>query len=175
MKKDKENHPSEARGQILEDMTPLEILESAIYDEQSACDFYSYLFNQIRNQSGKEKFKFLAEDEKRHRSILEKEYQKESKGRRFKFNPKKAKTIKVKVDSESSASSALDLAIQAERGAYKFYTRAAEKVKSQSSKNMFLRLAEEEDRHYNLLAAERQALSSNFYWYEYDVPGVMEE
>jgi rubrerythrin len=175
MKKDKGNLPSEARGRVPEDMTPLEILESAIYDEQSACDFYSYLSGQIRNQSGKEKFKFLAEDEKRHRSILEKEYQKESKGRRFRFNPKKAKTTKVKVDSESSASSALDLAIQAERGAYKFYTSAAEKVKSQFSKSMFLVLAEEEDRHYNLLAAERQALSSNFYWYEYDVPGVMEE
>jgi rubrerythrin len=175
MKKDKRNLPSEASGQVSKDTIPLEILESAIYDEQSACDFYLYLSGLIKNQSGKEKFRFLAEDEKRHRYILEKEYCEESKEKKFKFDSKKEKIMKIKIDDQSSASDALDLAIRAERGAYKFYMEAFKKVQAQASKNMFLKLAEEEDRHYNLLAAERQALSNNFYWYEYDVPGVMEE
>ena len=156
-------------------MTPLEILELAIYNEQSACEFYLHLSNQIKSQSGKDKFKFLAEDEKRHRHILEKEYYKENKGKGFRFDSEKAKAIKVEVDTQSSAIDALDLAIQAEREAYKFYTQASEKVKEQASKDMFLKLAGEEDGHYNVLAAERQALSNNFYWYGYDVPGVMEE
>ena len=156
-------------------MSPSEILELAIYDEQAACDFYLNLSGQIKNPSGKKKFEFLAKDEKRHRDLLEGEYNKENGGKRFKFDAEKRKEIEVKVDDQSSASDALDLAIQAERGAYKFYVGASEKIETQASKKMFLKLAEEEDKHYNLLAAERQALSNNFYWYDYDVPGVMEE
>ena len=175
MKKKKAGLPSEVSGKISKEMSSLRILEMAIYSEQSAYDFYLNLSNQIENQSGKEKFKFLAEDEKRHRCMLEGEYLRENKQSKFKFDAKKVKSIEAKIDTQSSAVDALDLAIQLEREAYKFYIRASEKAEEQPGKKMFLKLAEEEDRHYNVLAAERQALSSNFYWYEYNVPGVMEE
>ncbi len=175
MEKDKPNVASEASGQISENMTPLQILELAIYNEQSAYDFYLDLSSQIENQSGREKFGFLAQDEKRHKGLLEGQYQRESKGEKLGFDPKRVKYVKVKVDTQSSATDALDLAIQAEREAYKFYTQASQETKDQSGKSLFLKLAEDEDKHYNLLSAERQALSNNFYWYGYDVPGVMEE
>jgi len=175
MIKGKEDLPSEVSGEISKEMTSLQILEMAIYSEQSACDFYLSLSNQIENQSGKEKFRFLAEDEKRHRCMLEGEYLRENRQIVFKFDSTKVKSIKAMADTQSSAVDALDLAIGLEREAYKFYTQASEKAEDQPGKMMFLKLAEEEDRHYNVLAAERQALSNNFYWYEYDVPGVMEE
>ena len=39
---------------------------------------------------------------------------------------------------------------------------------------MFSMLAEQEDRHFNILMAEKQALMDQFYWFSLDTPGIME-
>jgi len=39
---------------------------------------------------------------------------------------------------------------------------------------MFLMLAEQEDRHFNLLTAEKQSLIGQFYWFDIGTPGMME-
>jgi len=39
---------------------------------------------------------------------------------------------------------------------------------------MFLMLAGEEEKHYSVLMAEKQALIDQFYWFSLDTPGIME-
>jgi len=163
----------EAEGEMKSEMNALEALSLAIYNEQSAFDFYANLSQIIKNESAKEKFKFLASDEKRHREILEayflKVYQKP-----FLFDPLKVKSIGVEVRDNTTASEALDIGIKAEKEAYNFYHTNADSSSDPDAKKMFSMLAEQEDRHFNILMAEKQALMDQFYWFSLDTPGIME-
>jgi rubrerythrin len=174
MKKKERKVYKEAQGKIKAEVTGLEALSLAIYNEQSAFDFYTKLYDTIKNPSGREKFKFLASDEKRHRELLEKYYSKISGGKEFPFDPGKVKTIQVEIKDNTTAYEALDIGIKAEKEAYEFYNRSAESSKDPEAKKMFLMLAGEEDRHYNVLMAEKQALIDQFYWFSLDTPGIME-
>lgn len=174
MKNEEKEDYKEAEGKIKAEVTGLEALFMAIYNEQSAFDFYTKLSNTIKNPSGKEKFKFLASDERRHRELLEKHYAKISGGEGFPFDPNKVKTIKVAVRDNTTASEALDIGIKAEKEAYEFYRKSAESSKDPETKKMFLMLAGEEDKHYNVLMGEKQALIDQFYWFSLDTPGIME-
>jgi rubrerythrin len=174
MKKKEKKVYKEAEGEIKAEVSGLEALSLAIYNEQSAFDFYTKLSDIIKNPSGKEKFKFLASDEKRHRELLEKYYTQASGERKFPFDANKMKKIQVEVKDSTTAYEALDIGIKAEKEAYEFYTRSAESSKDLKAKKMFLMLAGEEDKHYNVLMAERQALIDQFYWFSLDTPGIME-
>ena len=174
MKEDEKRIYREAEGKVGPEVTVLEALATAIYNEQSAFDFYTGLSEIIKNQSGKEKFKFLAADEKRHRELLEAHYKKLTSGKEFPFDPTKLKAIQVEVRDNTTAAEALDIGIKAEKEAYEFYSKAAEEIEEPDAKKMFLMLAEQEDGHYNLLTAEKQALTGQFYWFDSDTPGMME-
>ena len=174
MKEKEKKAYKEAEGQIASEMSAIEALSVAIYNEQSAFDFYTKLSDTIKNKSGKEKFKFLAADERRHRKLLEDHYQKVTGGKEFPFDPGKVKAVEVDVRDNTTASEALDIGIKAEKEAYKFYSKSGAETKDPEAKKMFLMLAEEEDRHYNILNAEKQALIGQFYWFTLDTPGMME-
>jgi rubrerythrin len=173
MTKEKKKIYREADGATKPEMSAAEALSLAIYNEQSAFDFYTDLSKIIKNVSGKEKFKFLASDEKRHREILE-DYYKKIHHQPFPFDPGKAKKITVDVRDNTSASEALDIGIKAEKEAFEFYNNNAKSSSDPEAKKMFLMLVEQEDRHFNLLLAERQALIDQFYWFSLDTPGIME-
>jgi len=163
----------EAGGAFPKDIRSLEVLSMGIYNEESAYDFYISVSKKIKNQSGKEKFEALASDEKRHRQILENLYRKES-GKDFDFNPSKVKKIEFEIEDQTGAFEAIDIAMEAERQAYLFYTRASEKAENKEAKRMFQTLAEEEDGHYQKLSAERNALSGGFYWFDIEDSGFVE-
>jgi rubrerythrin len=174
MKKDEKKIYKEAGGKIKPELSALEALSLAIYNEQSAFDFYTMLSESIKNESGKKKFKFLAMDEQGHRKLLEGHYKKITGGEEFLFDPSKVKVIKVEIRDGTTASEALDIGIKAEKEAYEFYSKSAEETKDPDAKKMFLMLAEQEDRHYNLLTAEKQAVIGQFYWFDMGTPGMME-
>ena len=174
MKDEGKKEYREAGGKATPETTAMEALSLAIYNEQSAFDFYTKLSDLIKNDSGKQKFKFLADDERRHRKLLEDHYKKITAGTAFPFDPAKVKTIKVEVKDGTTASEALDIGIKAEKEAYEFYSKSATEAKDPEAKKMFLMLAEQEDRHYNLLTAEKQAVIGQFYWFDMGAPGMME-
>jgi len=174
MKKDEKRIYKEAEGDIGREVTALDALGTAIYNEQSAFDFYTGLSEIIKNKSGKKKFEFLASDEKRHRELLEAHYKKTTEGKEFPFDPARVKIIKVEVRDNTTAAEALDIGIKAEKEAYEFYSKSAEDTQDPDAKKMFLMLAEQEDRHYNLLTAEKQSLTGQFYWFDAGTPGMME-
>jgi len=173
-KKPKKVYP-EGAEQLPVDANVLEALEIAIYNEQSAHDFYKNLSETIENPSGQERFKFLYLDEKRHRYLLEERYLKESGGKSFLFNPRKVKKVELKINDQASAKEALDIALEAEREAYNSYIKAASKAKDQQGKKMFESLASEEDKHYQVLMSEKQIIEGGFYWFSLDSSGFMED
>jgi rubrerythrin len=164
----------EASGKVTPETTALEALSIAIYNEQSAFDFYTKLSEAIKNESGKKKFTFLAMDEHRHRNLLEDHFKKTTAGKEFPFDPSQVKVIRVEIKDGTTAAEALDIGIKAEREAYEFYTKCATDAKSPDAKKMFLMLAEQEDRHYNLLTAEKQAVIGQFYWFDLGTKGIMD-
>jgi rubrerythrin len=173
-KKPKKVYP-EGSEQLPVDANVLEALEIAIYNEQSAHDFYKNLSETIENPSGQERFKFLYLDEKRHRYLLEERYLKESDGKSFLFNPRKVKKVELKINDQASAKEALDIALEAEREAYNSYVKAASKAKDQQGKKMYETLASEEDKHYQVLMSEKQIIEGGFYWFSLDSSGFMED
>ena len=174
MNEDKKKAYREAGGEVGSGVSALEALSLAIYNEQSAFDFYTSLSEVIKNESGKRKFKFLADDERRHRKLLEDHYKKTTGGKDFPFDSNMVKVIKVEIRDGTTASEALDIGIKAEKEAYEFYRSSAEEAKDPDAKKMFLMLAEQEDNHYNILTAEKQALIGQFYWFDMGTPGMME-
>jgi rubrerythrin len=175
MKGKKKKTFREVSKPLPEDAGTLEALEIAIYNEQSAHDFYENLSQSIENPSGRDRFRFLSLDEKRHRELLEERYLKESSGREFEFDPGKIKRIELKISDQASAKEALEIALEAEREAYNSYMRAASQVKDQEGKKMFESLAAEEDKHYQILMSERQMIEGGFYWFSLDTSGFMED
>lgn len=174
MPKGRKKIHTEASGKLSEELVPLEVLSLGIYNEISAYDFYIRVSQSIANPSGQEKFRFLASDEKRHREILEKWYEKES-GQKFRVDSSQVKKIDVKIKDTTSAFEAIDIAMEAERQAYLFYTDAAGKTKNEDAKKMLQALAKEEDGHYLKLSAERNALSGGFYWFDIEGSGFVED
>lgn len=175
MKKRKKKTFKEVSKPLPEDAGALEALETAIYNEQSAHDFYKNLSESIENPSGRERFRFLSLEEKRHREILEERYLRESEGESFSFDPQKVNKIELKISDQTSAKEALDLALEAEREAHNSYMRAASQAKDEEGKKMFEALASEEDKHYQILMSERQMIEGGFYWFSLDTSGFMED
>ena len=174
MPKERKKIHAEAQGKVSEGVIPLEVLSLGIYNEISAYDFYIRVSQSIANPSGQEKFRFLASDEKRHRETLEEWYEKES-GKKFILDSSKVKKIDVKIKDTTSAFEAINIALEAERQAYLFYTDAGKKTKNGDAKKMLVVLAKEEDGHYQKLSAERNALSGGFYWFDIQGSGFVED
>ncbi len=154
-----------------------EVLAGAIYREIGARDFYRRISNEITNPEGKERFKKLSGDEEGHRKKLEGWFQKLFE-KRFVLDPKllDAAEIKgVKLGKQAGAMEALDLAIKAEAAAEDFYAEQADDVSTPELKDLLLKLSTEEHGHYELLTAERNALTGGFYWFDMDSTSFLED
>ena len=152
----------------------LEILSQAIYNEQSAHEFYAGLVGQIVNTQAQAMFTGLADDEQRHRRLLEARYREMSQGQFFPFDAGKVKKISLSVDSQTKAVDAVELAMAAEHDASESYRAAAARAQDAEGKRMFESLAEEEDRHHEILLAERESLLGRPYWFSADEQRTME-
>jgi len=67
--------PSEAKGEIKEDIPEMEILSKAIANEQNSISFYDELAAGVKDPDGKKMLKTLSSIEKGHLELLEEEYE----------------------------------------------------------------------------------------------------
>ncbi len=152
-------------------------IESAIYREIGARDFYRRISEEIGNDEGKKKFSQLSIDEEAHRVKLESWYGKLTGGE---FSPDGAKLEQseirgLDVDEQTGALEALGIAIEAEAQAREFYSGQAEKVSDPELKQLFEKLADEEAGHFALLEAERNSIIGGFYWFDMDNTAFLED
>lgn len=157
-----------------------QVLRTAIKGEQDGYYFYNLLAEKATNDEARRKLEGLRDDEIRHEQTLEeifKKYVGSEIGELPKkglsalsevFNRGQAKELKTEIEF-------LNLAIEAELAASKYYQTERNLVDDPEFQAIFDSLAEEEDGHYQLLMAEREAMTGNYYWFGYGDSSPMED
>lgn len=157
-----------------------ELLKRAIKGEHDGLRFYTYLAEKTVHPEARRKLSGLAADEKRHVAILENMFK-----RLYEENvgelPEEGISALAKFfdgtksKDKHSEVQFIDLAIEAELAATKFYRSGAETATEPDLKTLYQELADEEFGHYESLQAEKSALGGNYYWFGYGESSPMEE
>lgn len=152
----------------------LEIIEEAIYHEQSSHDYYLKVAAAIENPSGKEQYRHLAHEEIRHREVLEERYRALT-GKRFRYEPSKVDPDQLPIPtSNATAIEALELAMEHELEAVANYRELAADASSEESRRVYLELANDEQQHYEWFRDQRNALRGGVHWFTETLPGARE-
>jgi rubrerythrin len=158
----------------------IEILKRAIRGEEDGCRFYDMLSKKTDNTEAKRKLEHLRDDEVRHKHTLI-EFYKKYVGEEVGELPEEGLSVLTeifrsgKVNDLKTEMEFINLAIEAELAATKYYQEKKQLTDNSEIREIFDRLAGEEHHHYELLIAEREALSGNYYWFGYDEGAPMED
>lgn len=156
------------------------LLRTAIKGEVDGYKFYDLLSKKSDNADAKRKLENLRDDELGHKETLIEIY-KNKVGGEVGDLPEKGLTALAEVfkkghlESLKNEREFINLAIEAELAATKFYEEQAKSALFAEHKDIMIRLADEEHRHYELLMAEREAISGNYYWFGYDTNAPLED
>ncbi len=157
------------------------IIHRGIYREKDAIRVYIGLAKAVKDPKAKNVLINLADDEVGHLNKLEKHLMGMLKGQPW-LLPKAEEIEAVAAVFTSSAYEDLDIgpediaqadeakileiAVQREIIANKFYLDLAAKEKSPEAKEMFLSLAKEEELHMKILQAEIDSISQSGFWFD---------
>ncbi|MGA1863113.1 ferritin family protein [Deferribacter thermophilus] len=156
----------------------LKALKTAYEAEKEGLRTYLKFAKQTKVSSGKNMFIQLALDEVDHMELIERftnqimEGQKVEvievpKGRLSKFMPDVKDVSLQKIDkAELGDEEALKIALEHERKAYEFYKSEAAKAESPEVKEFFEKLAEVEEKHYNIIQAELDTIRNDGFWFD---------
>jgi rubrerythrin len=128
-----------------------EVIEFAISREIEAADFYNKLQSLVKHESSIKLLKELENMELAHAEILKKFDKSEIEGE---YISPKIQNLKIadsmediSPQSEMNYQEILVLSIKAEQHANELYLKLADESENQLTKNVFLRLADEEAKH----------------------------
>ena len=156
-----------------------EVLKTAIRAEEDGFKFYDLISKKAQNEDARRKLENLRDDEIRHKKTLVDIYKKHV-GSEIGELPEKGLSAlsdvfrKGQVDSLESEMQFINLAIEAELAATKYYREQRDLVDDADFREIFDKLADEEHNHYELLMAEREALTGNYHWFGYGDTSPME-
>ncbi len=127
------------------------IIKFAIKNEVEAKKFYKFVASKIKDPHLGKMFAGFAEDEEKHKQMLENQLIKEAtlsfiKPIDYKISENIEKPV---ISSEMKPSEAFALAIKNEEEAMKLYTELAAAIKDQGKKVLFQSLADMENSHKN--------------------------
>ncbi len=154
-------------------------LRTAIRGEEDGYRFYDLLAQRATNDDAKRKLESLRDDEIGHKKTLMELFQKHI-GTPIGELPEKGLSAlsdvfrKGQVGELKTEMEFLNLAIEAELAATKYYQQERDMIDDDEFRAIFDRLANEEHHHYELLMAEREALTGNYYWFGYGDDSPME-
>jgi len=139
--------------------TMCNILKMGIRKERDAQEFYQKAAQRTKHPLGKKMFARLADDETKHGQLLASWSSQGVCPRNVSLPataPDALKQARAKIDEavkpETGDLEAIELGQEMERKAIAFYQDAAGQAKDPASKDLFLRLKGEEDKHLALLA-----------------------
>lgn len=157
-----------------------EVLRKAIRGEQQGYRFYDLLSKKAADAEAKRKLEHLRDDEIRHEKTLIHMF-KTLVGPDIGALPQDGIGPLAQAFSEDRLADKkteiefIDLAIETELAATEFYQRELETFSEPEFRAVFNELAEEEHSHYELLKAERDALSGGHHWFSYDAGAPLED
>lgn len=152
-------------------------LKTAIEIEDNGLLNFLKFARQTKDTTGKNMFIRLAMDEHEHRRIIEKQLNNLMEGKPLiKIEiPKSeieqvAPTIRDKQQKTRGESGlleidALNTALDLERKAAKFFREQANLISDAEAKALFIRLAEWEDAHFDLIQAELDSIQGTGFWF----------
>jgi len=153
------------------------ILKTAIEVEINGLNAFTKFANETQDEEGKRMFLRLAEDEKEHKAILEKQLKNLSEGggwESIQIPPSRVERLipalrdkekRTKGESGMGELDALNTALDLERKAAQFFRDKAAEVDNPEAKETFLRLAEWEEAHFELIQAELDNIKNTGFWF----------
>ena len=153
------------------------ILKTAIEVEENGYNTFARFAEQTKDEAGKKMFQRLAKDEVEHREILEKQLKNLSEGGSWqsihippssveKLIPAvRDKAKRTKGESGLGEVDALKTALDLERKAAQFFRDKAAEVSNTEAKDLFIRLAEWEDAHFEWIQAELDSINNTGLWF----------
>ena len=156
-----------------------EVLKVAIKGEEDGFFFYNLLFEKATNDNARLKLRGLRDDEARHKKTLLEMFEKYVGGEVGELPAKGLTALaevfrKGQLEERKTEMEFITLAIEAELAATEYYQQQKELVDDPLFRDIFDQLADEEHGHYELLMAEKEALSGNYYWFQYDDTSPLE-
>jgi rubrerythrin len=153
------------------------ILKTGIQVEENGFETFTRFAKQTEDEHGKRLFQRLAQDELEHKAILEKQLKNLSEGGSWqgihippssveKLLPKiRDKEQRTKGQSGLGEVDALNTALDLERKAAQFFRDKADSVSDPEAKKLFIRLAEWEDAHFELIMSELDNIKNTGLWF----------
>lgn len=153
------------------------ILKTAIQVEENGYNTFAKFAKETQDETGKKMFQRLAKDEMEHRTILEKQLKALSEGGSWgsiqipqssieRLLPSiRDKQKRTKGESGLGELDALNTALDLERKTAQFFREKAAEVSNTEAKDMFMRLAEWEDAHFELIQSELDNIKNTGLWF----------
>ena len=156
-----------------------EVLKRAIKGEVDGYKFYNIMVEKAANPTAKRKLEGLRDDEIQHHKVLEEMYAKFVGGEIGELPPHGLSALsevfaKGRVNELKTEMEFINLAIEAELAATKFYQQERDLVDDSDFRKLLDQLADEEHGHFELLQAEKEALAGNYSWFSYDEGSPLE-
>jgi rubrerythrin len=135
-----------------------DLLLAALKSEIESEKVYSKLSDDVKNAFLKDKLKFLASEEVKHKSFVESMYKDRFPHKEIAL-PEKTPVPLPEIKMEGSISEIIGSAMDAEKATYDFYNSLSEKfVKNPALKRTLVYLAVMEMGHYKLLELEKETM-----------------
>jgi rubrerythrin len=156
----------------------LDILKEAISIEIYGREYYLRFSELIEDDNGRSIFRGLSRDEEEHMFLLENEFKKIA-GKPFdakavdEMNRDKARSIFPESNKNftvGETKDALSLGIRTEERSIELYSKSAKQTDIGSSKELFLKLADIERKHKEILEDAMYYLDQGGSWYGYSPP-----
>ncbi len=156
-----------------------DIIKIGIKTEIEGQYFYSTLAQQIKHPEARKKIEQLAMDEVSHERRLRDLY-KQYVGKEVSELPAEGLAIFKNAFGDRPLAEAdkfrlIELAMEAERLTARHYKAGEAKTTDARTREVFAELVAEEDGHYDMLAAEREALRGNINWFAYEGSQMLED
>jgi rubrerythrin len=155
----------------------IKALKTAIQIEDNGLETFLKFAKKTKDETGKNMFIQLALDEQQHRLILEKQLNKlVEEGQWVEVEVPKStiemvaptireKANRVKGESGVGETEALNTALDLEKKTAAFFREQADAVNTVAAKDLFNRLAEWEDSHYDIIQAELDSINNTGFWF----------
>jgi rubrerythrin len=156
------------------------LLRSAIKGEEDGITFYGLLAQRATNPEARTRLEHLRDDEKRHKAILISLFHKHVGGDPGTLPAQGIGPLAKAFDNGklrifNSEMEYINLAIETELAASRFYIDGGKVAPDKEFAGIMHSLAEEENSHYEILKAEREALAGNYFWFSSDSGAHMED
>jgi rubrerythrin len=152
-------------------------MKTAIEMEKSGHRFFTDAAGQVKNEAGRKVFTRLASEEMVHLQVFEKIFTALSGGSDWKKEIAAVEPVKrvpyfdearkqFKADDLSVELEFLRKALDLERNAIAFFEKAIGEAETADAREVFKRIMDEEQNHYDLIQAEIDSLNNSGFWFD---------